>query len=307
MPTALIHLAAGIGDIVLATPLVVAVHELGYQVHLLLDSDYPATAELFEGWHLITDIHSRAAVQHRLASFDRLVPAVPPFYWAKFAHLYRRAGNAVARPPDSLFYQHIQRYYLHFAQALGFPCDRNPPSTLPVGPSEAYGVTAATVVLAPGCKTGDMAAKRWPYFRELSSRLKDVALVGTADDMPPGSIPPHVRCFVDQLGLRQTAEVLASAGLVVANDSGLAHLAGAVGTPSLILFGPTAHDVLEPLAAGTKVLRSGLPCEPCWHAERFHACSGRIDCLRNLTVDRVEREIRSMLETTPDPAVSWGD
>jgi ADP-heptose:LPS heptosyltransferase len=294
MPTALIHLAAGIGDIVLATPLLVAVHTLGYQVHLLLDADYPATAELFEGWHIVTEFHDSAEIGQRLDAFDCLVPAVPPFYWAKFARMYRRARNVVPRPPDSLFYEHIQRYYMHFAYALGFPRKRIPPYSLPVGPSEAYGVSASTVVLAPGCKTGTMAAKRWPYFVELSARLADVVVVGTADDAPSGSFPPHVRSFVGRLSLRQTAELLASAGLVVANDSGLAHLAGAVGTPSLLLFGPTSHASLQPLAAGSRVLRMGLPCEPCWHGERFHACWQRIDCLRNLTVDRVESEIRSI-------------
>jgi ADP-heptose:LPS heptosyltransferase len=66
--------------------------------------------------------------------------------------------------------------------------------------------------------------------------------VGTSDDLRDANghalrFPPHVRSLVDQLTLRETAEAMAAAGAVVGNDSGLSHVAGAVGTPTLILFG----------------------------------------------------------------------
>lgn len=206
----------------------------------------------------------------------------------------------LARPPDALFYHNEQKFYLSFAQTLGYPSDRHPPPTLPIPPSDLFGVTTRTLVLAPGCKTGEMATKRWPHFAELATAFKDVVVVGTHDDLCRNdgsrpSFPLHVRSFVGQLSLRETAELIAAAGVVVGNDSGLSHVAAAVGTPTVMLFGPTPHESLEPLPPNAKALRGGLPCEPCWFRDRFRACGGRIDCLSALRVASVIREISSWL------------
>jgi ADP-heptose:LPS heptosyltransferase len=144
-----------------------------------------------------------------------------------------------------------------------------------------------------------MAAKRWPYFPQLSERLEAVVLVGTPDDLthPDGRrmiFPSHVRSFVGQLSLRDTAELMATAGAVVANDSGLGHLAAAVGTPTLMIFGPTPHIALGRLPSHASVIRAGLPCEPCWFGEQLKACERRVDCLAAVSLDDVERALREM-------------
>ena len=72
------------------------------------------------------------------------------------------------------------------------------------------------------------------------------------------NFPAHVSSLVGQLSLRETAEVMASAGVVVGNDSGLSHIAAAVGTPTVMLFGPTPHESLGPMSPNVKMLRSGL-------------------------------------------------
>jgi len=299
MPTALVHLAAGIGNVVLATPLLIALHDLGFILDVRLDADYLGTGELLEGWSVVRCVHSTAArMPLPDEGYDYLVPAVPPFYWWKFAALYR-SRRFVGRPPDELFYGNEQAYYLEFARALGFTAE--PPFyRLAIAPASDRGVTATTVVLAPGCKTGEMAAKRWPGFVQLASRFTDVAVVGTADDVlqRDGSrlcFPAHVKMLVDALSVRETAQTLAAAGLVVGNDSGLSHVSAAVGAPTLMLFGPTPDRELGPLPGNVRVLRRGLVCEPCWFQQRFAACKGRIDCLRELTVDAVMIAVDQML------------
>ena len=294
-PSVLVHLAAGIGDVVLATPLLVALNAIGYAVDVRLDADYPATVELLENWSIVRAVYVGSRTPRRLDEYSRVIPAIPPFYWRRFAHLYRRCPKALSRPADSLFATDEQAYYMAFARALGYRSDGSPSCQLPIGPSEEFGIGASTVVLAPGCKTGEMAAKRWPYFPELAERFENVAVVGTADDLPRRPFPSHTRNFVDRLSLRKTAELLASAGLVIGNDSGLSHIAGAVGTPSLLLFGPTSERVLGGIPNTTKVLRTGLRCEPCWTTARLKACQGRVDCLLSLSVDTVEASAREML------------
>jgi hypothetical protein len=64
-----------------------------------------------------------------------------------------------------------------------------------------------------------------------------------------------------------------------------------------MLFGPTSETVLGRLPKHVKVLRSGLDCEPCWRTARLAACERRVDCLRQLSVDRVEAEMRRMQGT----------
>lgn len=173
------------------------------------------------------------------------------------------------------------------------------------------GVGARTLVLAPGCKTGEMAAKRWPYFPQLAEAFPDVAVVGTRDDLrahdgSPLRFPSHVRSFVDRLSLRQTAELLASAGVAVGNDSGLTHIAAAVGAPTIMLFGPTPHQSLGKFPPNVRVLRRGLACEPCWFQAPFRACAGRLDCLAHLSVGTVIEAVHRLGLETPDAAASLG-
>lgn len=308
-PAVLVHLGSGIGNIVLATPLLIALHELGANVDVWLSADYRETADLLRDWTVVRAVANGPDVNHGDrpgGGYDVVIPALPPFYWRAFASFYSGRSHVVARPPDGLFYTDEQEYYLSFARSIGF-AGTPPFCKLPIGPTDRFGVGGSTVVLAPGCKTGEMAAKRWPWFPDLAGRFDDVAVVGTDEDtrrFDGGEIRfgSHVRSFVGRLTLRDTAELLASAGAVVANDSGLAHVAAAVGTPTLMIFGPTPHTTLGRFPPNVKVLRSGVPCEPCWFGgARFRACAKRIDCLRAIGVDTIAWEVNALVHTRAQP------
>ena len=303
---ALVHLASGIGNIVLATPLLIALNEIGFTIDLRLSADYEATADLLRGWSILRHVFAGGdAAAIRGERYDAVIPAIPPFYWFRFRRIYAGGLRCVPRPPDSLFYENEQAYYLAFARALGYPRERSPEIALPIGPAPDYHAAGATIVLAPGSKTGEMAAKRWPWFAQLAALLPEAAVVGTADDLfcadgSPMLFPGNVTNLAGSLSLRQTAELIASARLVVANDTGLAYVAAAVGTPTIILFGPTPDRSLGPLPSHVTLLRRGLPCEPCWFGARLAQCQKRIDCLCGLEVERVYREVRQLALT---PAV----
>lgn len=299
--SALVHLASGVGNVVLATPLLVALGELGLAVDVLLDADYPQTAELLRDWSVVREVYASRDGRRVPRGHDVVVPAVPPFYWPRFAHLHARDARIVTRPPDALFYEDEQEYYLAFARRLGYDAGRRPFYRLPVAPSDAHGVTTGTLVVLPGCKSGEMAAKRWPHYARLAEGFGDVLVLGTPDDMlradgTPFRFPPHARVLAGALTLREAAGLLASAGAVVGNDSGLSHVAAAVGAPVVMLFGPTPDRTLGHLPPNVRVLRAGLACEPCWFGgERMRACEARVDCLEQLTVERVGSELRTIL------------
>jgi ADP-heptose:LPS heptosyltransferase len=295
----LVHVGAGIGNIVLATPLFIALHEMRFKVDVWLSGDYPQMADLLRPWSVVRAVLDSCSLDFRSARYSHVIPAIPPFYWPRYAARFNPKLPLVARPADSLFYRDEQQFYLSFAHQLGYPTDCQPFISIPVAAAELKGISLRTMVVAPGCKTGEMAAKRWPQYSPLTDKFDDVAVVGTADDLKryDGSkiqFSSHVKGFVDQLTLRQTAELLACAGAVVANDTGLAYLAAAVGTPTLILFGPTPHKSLGQFPPNVRVLRAGLACEPCWFQARFQACANRIDCLAHISIDAVVRSLEEL-------------
>jgi ADP-heptose:LPS heptosyltransferase len=292
-------LASGIGNIVLATPLLLTLSRHGFEIDLLVDGDYGETAELFAGWSALRAVFNGRCGERPNRSYDILIPALPPFYWGRYAARYRSSANVVARPSDALFYRDEQAFYLEFAAALGCRPEPPPYYFLPTPPDCAHAITGDTVVLAPGCKTGQMATKRWPYFSALAEIFDDVVIVGTSDDLHdfagrPLRFPARVRSLVGKLSLRETAGVLAAAGSVVANDSGLGHIAGAVGTPTVLLFGPTPDAALGRLPPNVVVLRAGLACEPCWFGNRFAGCAGQISCLGLIAVNRVAAAVEQL-------------
>jgi ADP-heptose:LPS heptosyltransferase len=296
----LVHIGAGIGNVVLATPLLAALHEMQFTTDVWLSGDYTQTAGLLKGWSVVRTVSTEPCLDLRSRPYNHILPAIPPFYWARYASKYSTRLPLVNRPSESLFYQNEQEFYLSFARRLGYPPHCRPFIRLPIATSRLSEIGLNTLVMAPGSKTGEMSTKRWPHYSELADQFEDVAVVGTADDLwsydgKPLRFSSHVKTFVDRLSLRETAELLASAGAVVANDTGLAYIAAAVGTPTLILFGPTPHLTLGRLPPNVRVLRSGLICEPCWSDLRFYKCAGRIDCLRRLSVSSVLEEALDLL------------
>ena len=142
------------------------------------------------------------------------------------------------------------------------------------------------------------AAKRWDLarfahvFDGLSARGLSVALLGSAGEKgvnaEAASLAEKARVF-DLSGrttLPEALGVLASARLFVGNDSGLAHLASAAGTPSVVVFGPTDPDATRPWdgpRADGKPVRLALarrrtPCAPCrWAVCPIdHACMAAV-------------------------------
>lgn len=163
------------------------------------------------------------------------------------------------------------------------------------------------VAFEPGGAYG--VAKRWgeDRYAELARRListgtADVVLVGTNDSMPL-----HDR-IVRGAGVRlleaagatdlaQLAALLKRSALLVTNDTGPMHLAAAVGTPVLALFGSTDPAVCGPRGAGPiRVLYEKVECSPCYRKEcpvAGHPCLDRFD------IDRVESAVRALLVTPP--------
>ncbi|MCC7441001.1 MAG: glycosyltransferase family 9 protein [Bdellovibrionales bacterium] len=152
-------------------------------------------------------------------------------------------------------------------------------------------------------------AKEWPperFAAWLSGRAEAVVVLGTASDA--GSLRlaellaqegrPHLNA-VGRLKLPQTAAVLAGARAFVGGDTGLAHLAEAVGAPAWVLYGPTVPAMgFGPWRGESRAAGMDLWCRPCGKDGRFcYRPLRRYLCMKELTPETVEGAIGA----TPPP------
>ena len=152
-----------------------------------------------------------------------------------------------------------------------------------------FSVSGRYAVLCPGAEYGP--AKRWPRFRELAARLDDpVVLLGSRADAPTASYIQG-KNLVGQTTLDEAIDLIAGAAYVVTNDSGLMHVAAALGTPQVALFGSSSPDRTPPLSSRARVVWLKPECSPCFE----RVCPlGHFKCLSELTVDQVLTEIKQL-------------
>lgn len=102
----------------------------------------------------------------------------------------------------------------------------------------------------------------------------------------------QVKVMAGNLTIPQTAALIGSANLFIGGDSGLAHLAVALGTPTVVLFGPSDHKKWGASGPGNVVVRTELPCSPCF-IFGYHKFCHSIACMAGITVDQVMTGVRS--------------
>ena len=97
--------------------------------------------------------------------------------------------------------------------------------------------------------------------------------------------------------LTEVATLLSGCSQLVTNDSGLLHVAEAVGTPVLALFGPTVREFgYYPVLAGSKVLEQPLDCRPCSRNGKRPCHRGDLACLRDIPPAEANTVLNTMEE-----------
>jgi heptosyltransferase-2 len=161
------------------------------------------------------------------------------------------------------------------------------------------------IALGPGATYGP--AKRWPleYWKELIARLlsmrrETLVILGTAREknlfeaLGKGWNQKDSKRLLNLAGqtdVQVLAAVLAQSRLLVTNDSGPMHLAAAVQTPVVAIFGSTSPLWTGPFGKGHSVLKKDLDCSPCFQK----TCPIGYPCLKEITVKEVFREIQFRL------------
>ncbi len=141
--------------------------------------------------------------------------------------------------------------------------------------------------------------KQWNHrrFAELADKIHQqlgatvVFTGGKSDIEDVARIQSYMTCeavnLVGKTTLKDLAYLFHHSKLVISTDSGPMHIAAAVGTPVIALFGPTSPLRTGPFGEGHVVIKKDLPCSPC-----FRKRCQTVDCMQQITVKDVFGEIK---------------
>jgi len=157
------------------------------------------------------------------------------------------------------------------------------------------------IILHPGSGS---KKKVWPVerFLEISHHLREhlrsrlLVVIGPAElgetQKAFEGMEPHPPIFAKGLSLVQLASVMEGCRAFIGNDSGISHMAAALGIPVLAVFGPTDPEVWSPRGGKVVVIRRAIPCSPC-PQERFFQCK-QSDCLREVSIGDVLKGLEQL-------------
>jgi heptosyltransferase-2 len=322
-----------LGDMVLTTPLIGYLAERG-PVDVVCT---PAAAALLANHPAVreTIVYDKRGVDRGVGGFLRLARRLRDGRYEAAYHAQGSARSgaltAAARIPDRVGFATSagRAFYttrvapidnMHHAARLLSLGTRDPRADAPrdtlrprlyPGAAERAAVDAllgesaherSLIALAPG---SIWATKRWPYYAELAKRLAGdarIVIVGGAADREVAAdilaaAGPRAIDATSRLSLLASAELIGRAALLVTNDSSPLHLASAMNTPTIALFGPTVPEFgFGPLADASDVLGvTALSCRPCDRHGPRRCPLGHWKCMRDLSAEAVAASARRLL------------
>ncbi|MFN8588114.1 MAG: lipopolysaccharide heptosyltransferase II [Candidatus Eisenbacteria bacterium] len=202
--------------------------------------------------------------------------------------------------------RHQGREYLALGAAVGVDAGALDVTALPLGeaqpPAAAGDALERAAVLAPGAAYGP--AKRWPLDRFIATGralagrgLRVLACGGAGEREACDALAAACggTSLAGRTSLREQAAICSRAAVVVSNDSGMAHLAGAVGARTVAIFGSTSSAWTAPLGPHVAVVQRAPVCSPCFR----RTCAIGYACLEAVAVTDVLRAVDALDAARP--------
>jgi heptosyltransferase-1 len=206
---------------------------------------------------------------------------------------------------------HAVDRYLLVAKAVGAAESGTPEFRFRIPPTDydevdrllsRSGVTSGTSWVAMNV-SARWPTKRWPAasFAEVADRLLQegygaVVMIGGADERAEVAAVSEMMktSAIDLAGATTVGllpALLSKASLLITNDSGPMHIAAAIGTPVVALFGPTSAARTGPYGVGHDVLTGKVPCSPCFSRTCHNTLP--LECLRLVSPQQVLSAVRA--------------
>lgn len=159
------------------------------------------------------------------------------------------------------------------------------------------------LALCPGAAFGN--SKQWPidrYARVAEAYLTrgwHVMVFGSKNEAEQGeairkATGGRAISLCGQLTLAESVDVMSRTDMVLTNDSGLMHMAAALGKPLVAIYGSSDPRYTPPLSSTAKILRHPLPCSPCFE----RTCPlGHHDCMKSISVAQVMDALLALEQT----------
>jgi heptosyltransferase-2 len=206
----------------------------------------------------------------------------------------------------------VNQRYSALGETLGFPAMTHGVGGLDVPQSAQIkirsllgGIDRQMVAVAPGSR---WPMKRWGVekYVDLTRRITEdhgchVVLLG--NDLEAESTAPiaqamggNVTNLIGRTSILEAAAAIQHTVAFIGNDSGLMHLAEAVGVPVIALFGPTVNAFgYYPSLPESKVIERDLICRPCSRNGRRRCIKGTQECLTAISVDPIEETFSDLI------------
>ncbi|HQR15114.1 MAG TPA: glycosyltransferase family 9 protein [Nitrospira sp.] len=324
---------SSLGDIVHAMPTLFALRERfpDAEVTWLVKRQWVSLVEVIKGVDHVCAVEQGLmgwlgrVPDLRAAGFDLVVDLQGLFRSGAMAWLTgcsRRVGFANAREGSPFFYtqrvavptgsMHAVDRYLLVTEALGAARPKEPRFEFIDRAEDRQAVE--TLLTAAGLAgvlpwvamnvSARWETKRWPpqHFAEAADQLAEagipiVFMGGPAERPETRAVMARMRTkAVDLTGQTPVGllpSLLRRAAVLVTNDSGPMHIAAAVGTPVVALFGPTDPVRTGPYGRGHVVLSNPVECRPCFRRECSRAVT--LECLTGVTSEQVVRAVQQQL------------
>lgn len=278
-----VGVGSGIGNIIQTTPAIRRLSEhLGRPVDILMREEFPGCAVLLEGaeWvgTIVTSDDDASEIRYDavilLDSYGKVIPRLN----SEVVYVTRRHFSF-----DMTRDMHEAEFNLFCCRELmKAPYRSSDTAKYFIGAFGRAGKQVKRIGFHAGSKGGVWAAKQWPYFDELALLLTsagyEVCSFGGAGEYVDGTID------LTRTPLEQTIQNIAGCAYFVANDSGLMHIADALGIPLTTIFAPTSIKKNGPLSTSSQVICVDKSCSPCqFDPARLAACA----CIREIPVTAV--------------------
>jgi len=324
---------SSIGDVLLTTPLVRALHRRHPDAELYFVTKRAMAPLVVENPHLTQVIE--LAPQERITDLARRLRAVRPTHgldlhgslrskalrwlvpcqWSGYSKR-KFARTTLIATKINIYGKHVPVAERYFEAARAARLDVQPDG----GPPEFFLAPAArahithwlaeagldqtpVAVIAPGAAH---ATKRWPiqHWRALIQRLQQLGLGIVAVGGPgidrelAAALEPSVINVAGEFTLQETGACLARATVLISGDTGVMHMATGLGTRVVALFGPTVKPFgffpYTPPARAT-VLERDLSCRPCSAMGSDRCPLGHHRCLEDVLPDQVAAAVQRLV------------